>query len=176
MILVLSIGLLVSATWGRPAGGRFFHKNIRLGPITEQKQRVLVSRCTSQGNLAAYEALRETLSNKLLSVLVKARHPIMYSPEAREAFQELPHLYFGLRKENPQFATGSSHQWESTPQLETIQLFFKYAPSGTTPVSKYFHNSINNFLARATIPIRLTRLLPSAKRRLYQQLKALSGW
>ena len=35
------------------------------------------------------------------------------------------------------------------------------------------HNSINNFLARATIPIRLTRLLPFAKRRLYQQLKAL---
>lgn len=30
-------------------------------------------------------------------------------------------------------------------------MLFKYAPSGTTPVSKYFHNSINNFLARATI-------------------------
>jgi hypothetical protein len=32
----------------------------------------------------------------LLSVLVNARHPIIYSPEARKAFEELPHLYFGL--------------------------------------------------------------------------------
>jgi hypothetical protein len=63
----------------------------------------------------------------------------------------------------------------NTPQLEADQLLFKYAPSGTAPVSRYFHNSINNFRARATIPIRLTRLLPSAKRRTYQRLKALSG-
>jgi hypothetical protein len=45
-----------------------------------------------------------------LSVLVNARHPIMFSPEARKAFEELPHLYFGLREENPHDVTGSSHQ------------------------------------------------------------------
>jgi len=40
----------------------------------------------SQDILAAYEALRETPSNKLLSVLVNARHPIMYSPGGEKSF------------------------------------------------------------------------------------------
>jgi hypothetical protein len=83
-------------------------------------------------------------------VLVKTRHPILYSLEAKKAFEELPHLSFGLRQENPHFATGSSHQRDSTPQPEADQLLFRYAPSGTTPVSKYIHNSINNSRARSS--------------------------
>jgi hypothetical protein len=36
--------------------------------------------------LAACEALGVSSSNKLLSVLVKARHPMMYSPGGEKSF------------------------------------------------------------------------------------------
>ena len=84
----------------RAACGRSFlsQQRYEIGePMQNKHKPIFFQRCTSQDNLAAYEALGESPSNKLLSVLVNARHPIIYSPEARKAFEELPHLYFGLR-------------------------------------------------------------------------------
>lgn len=79
--------------------GRFFlNEHMKLANSCKTKHEpFFFQRSTSQDNLAACEALGESPSNKLLSVLVNARHPIIYSPEARKAFEELPHLYFGLR-------------------------------------------------------------------------------
>gem|GEM_PF-3792420 len=37
-------------------------------------------------------------------------HPMMYSREARKAFEERPHLYFGSQAGDPARATGRSHQ------------------------------------------------------------------
>ena len=50
------------------------------------------------------------------------------------------------------------------------------APAGGTPVSRYFQSCTSSLRARATIPIRLCRLLPQPKRAWNQRLSSLSGW
>ena len=49
------------------------------------------------------------------------------------------------------------------------------APFGGSLVSRYFHNAINSFRAKATIPTFLSRLFPMPKRRRYHRLNSLIG-
>jgi hypothetical protein len=49
------------------------------------------------------------------------------------------------------------------------------APFGGSPVSRYFHNAINRFRAKATIPTFRSRQFPLPKRRRYHRLNSLVG-
>ena len=56
------------------------------------------------------EALRDKPPTSFYPCRSKTGHPILYSLEAREAFQERPHLYFGSQKGDPHGPAGRSHQ------------------------------------------------------------------
>jgi len=51
--------------------------------------------------------------------------------------------------------------------LLALYIFFRTDPSGTRPVSKYFHNAINNLRANATMPTRRILLPPDPNRFIY---------
>ena len=112
------------------------------------------------------------------------RHLIMYSlgsekkllgnrPISLTVFERKPGTITGGRHTPGKVVKARSTQsWQrssSSPvriilQWLRNQAVFKFAPSGMAPVSRYCHSSTNSLRARATIPIRCTRLLPFPKR------------
>ena len=80
---------------------------------------------------------------------------------------------------NPVRFNGRSHQLRGQRPSSAgpqVSIHFSWAPSGTSPVSRYRHNAIKSLRARATIPTLRIRLLPLPKRRRYHWDSALVGW
>ncbi len=85
---------------------------------------------------------------------------MIYSPEGRGKLLRNGPIYTSVSLRKTRTLLRAVHtRGESPPELGLVQPLFKDAPSGTAPVSRYFHNSTSNFRAQATIPIRLMRLL-----------------
>jgi len=87
-----------------------------------------------------------------------------------------------IRCPNPSSPFLSRRSWGSTSWSHDT--FFKRsvdfcpisrAPFGGSLVSRYFHNAINSFRAKATIPTFRSRLFPLLKRRRYHRLNSLVG-
>jgi len=84
------------------------------------------------------EAVRNLPHTSFYPCWSQTRHPILYSLEARKAFQERPLLDFGPLSGNPHEKTGRSHQLRRKKQKQSHgcdQAAFSWAPSGKTPSS-----------------------------------------
>jgi hypothetical protein len=108
-----------------------------------------------------------------------ARHPILFASfdDSRKPFGRRPHLYDGLLS-RPENSPGRLHQHLELSVTRYRCLPYpslSIAPSGITPVSRKRHSAMSNLRAIATIPIRLKRLPPPAKRSRNHTLRALSG-
>jgi hypothetical protein len=66
----------------------------------------------------------------------RTRHPMMYSRQAQEAFQERPHLYFGSQRGDPH-AQRVAHTHAQNTSRETNSIF----SSGRFPLSALGQNA-----------------------------------
>ena len=110
----------------------------------------------------------------------RAGHPVQHALRATQAsLKERPHLKNRSVRTQP----GLGHALP-VQCLQTLRVFnfrariyagFRIAPSGTTPVCRYRHISINSLRAKATIPTRRDRRLPGPYRSWNHKLNRLCG-
>jgi len=112
-------------------------------------------------------------SYKLLSVPVKDQTPNIVFAQGERSFSGAAPSILRFPKGRPARLTGRSHQLGRKNQKQSgglDQTGFNWAPSGRVPFSRNCQSAIKSLRANATMPMRLTRLLPLAKRLWYQRL------
>jgi hypothetical protein len=124
--------------------------------------------------------------NRRLEARAEGSKPILFTTScwSQEASRSLPPALFALDSlSRPDETTLTSRRRWATAYLSHDALFnrtisfapFNLAFFGGSPVSKYLHNAISSFRAKATIPTLRSRLFPLPKRRWYHRLSSLVG-